>query len=340
MKKIKADKKGNVLLKEEPRPALRGSGVLVRNKYSFISIGTEISVIRNRRKDSTNSEDSLLGYSSVGVVIEKGKEVSEVKIGDFVACAGAGYASHQEVSYIPRNLFAKIPEGVDLKEAVFTTLGAIAMHGVRRAEIELGETVAVIGLGVIGQIVCQLASISGAKVIGVDLNDKRLEISKKLSGCITINPESEKLTEIIKNYTNGIGVDTSIICANSPKSSKPLIDAIEIAGDRGRIVMVGNVELNFPRNTFYQKELELLISRSYGPGRYDSQYEEKGIDYPLGYVRWTENRNIQEFLRLLKTRKISMSPLITHEFPFNKAPEVYNEILESKEEFLGVILSY
>jgi threonine dehydrogenase-like Zn-dependent dehydrogenase len=329
---------GRVTIKEMPAPTLRGEGAIVQPKFSAISIGTEGTMLRERRagvgeshavKGAAEANDLVLGYSNVGVVLETSAGLNGFRPGDTVTCAGIGFASHAQLCYVPKNLLAHCPSNVDLREAAFTTLGACAMQGLRRGRVELGETVAVIGLGMLGQLVVQIARVAGARVIAVDPNEKRCELAKQFG--------AELLSQIT---TSSHGVDVAIITAGTPSSSAPLVQGLEMVRDRGRVVVVGNVKCEFPRDTWYYKDCELLISRSYGPGRYDPQYEDRGHDYPLGYVRWTEGRNLQEFVQLLGAGQVKVAPLITHEFPFDRAPEAYELLLARPRECLGVLLKY
>ena len=280
-----------------------------------------------------------LGYSCAGKVIEVGGSISGVSIGDRVACGGAGYANHSEINYIPKNLFVKIPDDVDDIDASFVTVGAIALQGVRQAEPTLGERIVVIGLGLIGQLTVQILKACGCKVLGTDIDEDKLTLAKEL-GADRVTDVRDQMSEISKEMTDGYGVDAVIITA-STSSNQPIIDAGEIARLKGRVVVVGMVGMDIPRNLYYKKELELKLSMAYGPGRYDPQYEEHGIDYPYAYVRWTEQRNFEAFLYLLAEGKVTPRKLITHQFDFNDALKAY-DLLEGKvrEKYLGIVLEY
>ncbi|MBI4025946.1 MAG: zinc-binding alcohol dehydrogenase [Verrucomicrobia bacterium] len=363
MKQLFGTPDGRVAIKEMPIPALRGEGAIVQPKYSAISIGTEGTMLRERRagvadshttkgfdvaiatmargkrkKTGSSAKDLVLGYSNVGVVLETNAGLASFIRGDTVTCAGIGFASHAQQCYVPKNLLARCPANVDLREAAFTTLGACAMQGLRRGRVELGETVAVIGLGMLGQLAVQMAKVAGAHVVAVDVNDARLKLAAQAGADVVA--QASNATQAALDATQKRGVDVAIITAGNPSSSAPLVQALEMIRDRGRVVVVGNVKCEFPRDAWFYKDAELLIARSYGPGRYDPQYEDQGHDYPLGYVRWTEGRNLQEFVRLLSAGQVKVAPLITHEFPFERAPEAYELLLAKPNECLGVLLKY
>jgi predicted dehydrogenase/threonine dehydrogenase-like Zn-dependent dehydrogenase len=362
---------GVLALEDVPSPAARPGGLLVRTVASAVSAGTEKSKVDLARKSlvgkalarpdqvrqvletlkkeglvSTynkvrNKLDSLspLGYSAAGRVIAVGDGCEGYKVGDAVACAGAGYANHAELLWVPSNLCAKIPDGVAFDEAAFSTIGAIALQGVRQAEAQFGETIAVIGLGLIGQLTVQLLRASGCRVIGVDVDPWKVELAQQhgidlaLLRTDDVAGQSHRLTE-------GRGADAVIITA-AAADNDPVVLAGDIARDRAHVVIVGAVPLEVPRSPYYEKELDVRLSRSYGPGRYDRGYEEKGLDYPVGYVRWTENRNMQAFLRALETKQVSLAKLITHRVPLVEVERAYDLVSGMvKERFLGVVLQY
>ena len=364
-------KSGKLRVEEIPMPTARPGGVLVENKISVISAGTEKSIIELSRKNLLKkaqerpdyvqkfismvktrgivvawrtaqlklSTDISLGYSSAGKVIKVGAGVEEFRVGDRVACAGQNYASHAQKIFVPKNLCAKIPKNVSDEEASFSTLGAIAMHGIRQANLRVGETVAVIGLGLLGQIATRILHAYGHPVIGLDINESQIKFAKEngLDEGVLIGRDNE--VERVKKFTSSKGVDAVIIYASS-KSSEPLTLAVNISRDKGRVVQVGSVLSNIPWRDFYQKELTFISSRSYGPGRYDKEYEEKGNDYPYPYVRWTEKRNLEEFLRLISEKKIVIRNLITKVFPISEAEKAYEFIFKNKGVVHGVLLSY
>ena len=279
-----------------------------------------------------------LGYSCAGHIIEVGDQVDGISIGDRVACGGAGYANHAEVNYIPKNLFVKIPDNVDDINASFVTVGAIALQGVRQAEPNLGECIAVIGLGLIGQLTVQLLKANGCSVLGCDLDQDKLDLARKSGADVVCMPD--ELLDAADSFSKGYGVDAVIICA-STTSNQPINDAGAITRMRGRIVVVGMVGMDIPRNLYYRKELDVRLSMAYGPGRYDPNYEEKGIDYPFSYVRWTEQRNFEAFLDLVAQSKVRPKELVTHQFDFDDALKAY-DLLEgkTKEKYLGIVLRY
>jgi len=278
-----------------------------------------------------------LGYSSSGVIAAVGDGLQGFRVGDRVACAGGGYAVHAEYAVVPRNLMAHVPEGVDLEQAAFATLGAIALHGFRLAEPQVGDSVVVIGLGLLGLLAAMQARAAGARVFGVDLDAARVERARQIGFDCS---ERDAALDGAASATQGHGFDIVLVCADTP-SSDPVDLAGQLARDRGRVVVIGNVGIDVPRRTYYEKELSLQVSRSYGPGRYDPLYEEAGIDYPIGFVRWTEGRNLQAFVDLLAERQIDVQPLITHRFPIERATEAY-EVIGGRGQapFLGVVITY
>jgi predicted dehydrogenase/threonine dehydrogenase-like Zn-dependent dehydrogenase len=362
---------GDLAVMEVPPPALAPGGVLVRNAVSLVSAGTERLMVEFARKGllgkarerpdlvrqvlSKARRDGIistlktvrtrldvpapLGYSSAGAVIAVGEGVGKFQPGDRVACAGAGYASHAEIVFIPENLAVKLPDGVDFESATFTTLGAIALQGLRLAEIALGETVAVIGLGLLGILTVQLARASGCRVIGMDPNPERCRLAKEF-GIDAAAPDAPGFAGSCRQLTDNYGADKIIVTA-STKTSEPLALAGEVARDRAIVVAVGATGMEIPRKTYFEKELTFRISRSYGPGRYDPEYEKKGRDYPIGYVRWTENRNMQAFLQQVAGGKVDLAPLITHRFTIEEALKAYALITgKTGESYLGILLTY
>ena len=374
MKQIFLDVKGgNILTEEVPKPNCKGDGILVETIYSLVSAGTERSLVEfgkgNIIQKAVSRPDQVrkvmdkiktdglvtaigaafnkldeplpLGYSGVGKVLEVGKNCPEFKKGDLVAIAGTNHANHAEINYVPKNLAVKLPNDFDdLKGAAFLAIGAIAMEGIRQANVELGDKVAVIGLGLVGQVVCQILHAYGNEVIGIDINQSQYEIGKAYINYF-INSSDSDAVEKVMNITGGVGVDKIIITASTP-SNEPIVLSGEIARDRATISMVGVTGMEIPRRTFYEKELTFRLSRSYGPGRYDEQYEERGVDYPIGYVRWTEKRIMEEFIRLVYTKRINVGNLVTHVFDVEKASEAYTLITDNpnKEHYMGVLLSY
>lgn len=363
-------KSGDLTVEDVPIPTLKGSGVLVRNHYSVISAGTESSlvdlaeksligkalarpdlakkVINKAKQDGVLSafqqamgrldQREPLGYSSAGAVIAVSEDIIDIKIGDRVACAGAGYANHADVDFIPRNLCVNLPDNVDFRDACFTTVGSIAMQGIRNADVKVGENVVVIGLGFIGLITLQILKASGCRVFGIDLDESKVNLALELGADAASSRKSANLEEKIIQFSRGIGADAVIITA-AARSNDPVEFAGEITRERGKVVIVGAVGMDIPRESYYNKEIELRVSRSYGPGRYDRNYEEFGQDYPPAYVRWTENRNMQAFVDLLSMKKISLDNIITHEFAIDNAPDAY-EIIEARKPYLGMVLKY
>lgn len=362
---------GELSLEDVPSPALRPGGLLVRTVASAVSAGTEKSKVELARKNLLgkamarpdqvrkvldtlkkegvvqtfnkvrNKLESLspLGYSAAGRVIAVGDGANGFAVGDAVACAGAGYANHAELIWVPANLSVKLPEGVAFADAAFTTIGAIALQGVRQAEAAFGETVAVIGLGLIGQLAIQLLRACGCRVVGIDVDRWKVELATHTGADLALAREDDVVARA-HALTDGRGVDAVIITAAAPDND-PLVLAGELARDRAHVVVVGAVPLDIPRSPYYEKELDVRLSRSYGPGRYDRAYEEKGLDYPVGYVRWTENRNMEAFVRAIATRQVSLEKLITHRVPLAEVERAYDLIAGTRAEcFLGVVLQY
>jgi len=368
---------GDITVEEVPAPQLQPGCVLVRIAASIVSAGTERASAEFARKSllqKAKSRPDLVrdviakvqrdgifsalqtvrsrldqpqnpGYSSAGTVIAVGEGVTDIQPGDRVACAGAGFAVHAEIACVPRLLVAKTPApqsgnaDVPFEEAAFATLGAVALHGIRTAEVKLGDLVAVIGLGLMGQITTQLLKAAGCRVLGMDIDPSRAELAQQL-GAEAVSSSSAAFRDLCVETSNGLGADSVLITAETP-SSEPVNLAGSIARDRAIVVAVGTVGIDIERKAYYDKELDFRISRSYGPGRYDAAYEQKGRDYPIGYVRWTETRNMEAFLRMLAEGKIDVGALITHRFPIEHAQATYELISgRSKERFLGVVIEY
>jgi len=364
-------KTGKISVKEVPVPVIRPGGILVGNRYSVISGGTELSTIKlanssyigkakmkpdlfkkvidvARKQGPLTAYQAVkgrldkpepLGYSCAGVVMEVAEGV-DFKVGDRVACGGSRYAHHSDIDFIPENLAVRVPDNVSLRDAAYTTLGSIAMQGVRNSDVKIGENVVVIGLGLIGLLVVQILKAAGCRVFGVDLDQEKVDIGMALGmdgGAVRSHPTVE---EQINSFTGGYGAD-SVIIAAATSSKDPLELAGNIARKRARVVLIGVVGMEIPRDTYYMKEIQFIISCSYGPGRYDSSYEELGNDYPVGYVRWTERRNMEAFLDLLSRGKIDLERISTHEFRIDDAPHAYDIVQgKKKDNYLGIVLRY
>ncbi len=367
---IQSYKTGELGLFDVPPPICGKDGILISTAASLVSAGTEKMIVdiakksllgkakarpdlvkqvisKMKQEGVTNTLEKVfnkldtpipLGYSCSGKIIEVGAHMSGVSVGDRVACGGAGYASHSEINFIPANLFVKIPDNLDHTEASFVTVGAIALQGVRQAAPSLGERIAVLGLGLIGQLTVQILKANGCKVLGIDIDEDKLRLAGEL-GADMVCP-AEKIISSASDFSNGHGVDSVIITA-SASGSQPIIDAGEITKMKGKVVVVGMVGMDIPRNIYYKKELDIRLSMAYGPGRYDPLYEEQGQDYPFPYVRWTEQRNFGAFIELVADGKVTPKKLITHTFDFDDAPKAYN-LLEGKirEKYLGIVLTY
>ena len=362
-------KNGKSIVEDVPIPTPREGQALVKTEASLVSAGTERMVVefaeksllgkarsrpdlvkqvveKARREGLVNTAQSAfnrldqpmaLGYSSAGTIVALGKNMGGFRVGQRVACSGGGYAVHAEYTVVPRNLLTALPKKIDFESAACTTLGAIAMHGFRLAEPQIGEAVAVIGLGLLGLLTAQIASAAGCSVLGIDIDPARIALASSLG---LEAAHREKAIDSSAAFTANRGFDIILICADT-SSNDPVELAGVIARDRARVVATGAVGLNIPRKVYYEKEIAFINSRSYGPGRYDSSYEEDGNDYPLGYVRWTEGRNFEAVVELMAKDKLKVKPLITHRFPIEKATQAYDVITgKKKEPFLGVLLTY
>lgn len=362
---------GETSVVEVPVPSPKPGMALVRTAASLVSAGTERMLVEFAEKslfgkarsrpdlvrqvlDKARREGLLttveaafnrldqpmpLGYSSAGTIVAVGEGPGDhgFQVGQRVACAGGGYAVHAEYVLVPHNLLIQLPENVDFESAAFTTLGAISMHGFRLAEAQVGETVAVIGLGLLGLLAAGIAQAAGCRVLGIDLDPRRVKLAENFGVQACSRAEA---VEAAQSFTRGKGCDAVLICADT-SSNDPVELAGEIARDRANIVAIGAVGLDIPRKIYFAKELSFINSRSYGPGRYDPSYEEGGVDYPIGYVRWTEGRNMQAVVDLLASDRLDVRPLITHRFSIEHAPQAYDLITgKGEEHFLGVLLNY
>ena len=360
---------GETFVTDVPIPDPQPGTALVRNAASLISAGTERKLVEFAQKtmlgkarsrpdlvrrvlDKARREGLLtayeaaqnrldqpmpLGYSSAGTIISIGSAFKGFQVGDRVACAGGGFAVHAEYVIVPQNLMVKIPNNVDFASAAHATLGAIALHGYRLTDVQIGAQVAVIGLGLLGILASKIALAAGCHVVGIDIDADRVSLTKELGIKAVLR---EQAVQAAMALSGDKGVDAVLICADTP-SSDPVQLAGEITRDKGKVVSTGVVGLDLPRDLYFEKELDFVVSRSYGPGRYDSLYEEKGQDYPIGYVRWTEGRNMEAFIDLVARDLVEIEPLITHRFPIDNAPAAYDMITADKAEpHLSVILTY
>src|SRR5580693_4924123 len=367
-------KSGELAVLDVPAPACRPGGVLVQSLFSLISTGTEmmklaeakLSMVGKARarpdqvrkvldtvaqqgavttyKKVMSRLDSYtpLGYSLCGVIVEVGKGAEEFQVGQLVAAAGNEYALHAEYNWLPLNLCAPVPRGVSPEHAAFATVGSIAMHGVRRAEVQLGETACVIGLGLVSQLVVRLLVASGVRVIGLDVIEERCRLAEQAGAVLCTSPADEGMEvaqRSVDEISAGRGVDHVFLAAGG-SSNGPVEVAARLARDRARVVDIGKTRLDLPWNAYYEKELDVRFSRSYGPGRYDERYELEGIDYPVGYVRWTEKRNLECFLDLLARKDLEVETLVSGTFPMHDAVKVYDDLSNGALKAVGVLLSY
>lgn len=363
--------KGKIITENVPNKILESGCVKVKTAFSCISIGTElanvsssgksvlervrenpdyiirgINLLKEKGLNGTkgaidNSFDNwdALGYSASGIVEAVAEDVTGFEPGDRVACAGGNYATHSEIMVVPENLVVKIPDGVSLKDASSVAIGSIAMQGVRRADVKLGEYICVIGLGLIGQLTVQILKAAGAHVIAVDVNSERVAETRKIHPDYVINSSEEDVNNIVNNITEGMGADSVIITA-ATKSSAPLKQAFTLCRKRGRVVLVGVVDIDIDRSDMYEKELEFRISTSYGPGRYDPSYEQKGIDYPYHWVRFTENRNMKEYLSLIAVKKVILDQMYGEDADIKDADKVYEALLNKQPRPLMQVFQY
>lgn len=364
-------KSGELAVLDVPVPGCKPGGVLVRSAYSLISTGTELmkvseagmsmlgkarsrpdQVAKVMQSVATNGVPATyrkvmgkldsytpLGYSLCGVVEQVGAGIDDVKVGDLVACAGNEHALHAELNWVPKNLYAPVPEGLAPRHAAFGTVGSIAMQGVRRGEPQLGDVALVIGLGLIGQLVVQLLTASGARVVGVDPDPARCELAERLGAAACGDPASAAVAATVAELTDGHGVDQVYLAAGGG-SNEPVELAAKLCRDRGRVVDIGKCRLDLPWNAYYEKELDVRFSRSYGPGRYDPEYELEGRDYPIGYVRWTERRNLACFLDLLARDRVDVEPLVSHIADFDDAVETYQRLKDGELKAVAVLFRY
>ncbi|MDX3225335.1 bi-domain-containing oxidoreductase [Streptomyces sp. ME19-01-6] len=364
-------KSGELAVLDVPVPGCKPGGVLVRSAYSLISTGTELmkvseagmsmlgkarsrpdQVAKVMQSVATNGVPATyrkvmgkldsytpLGYSLCGVVEQVGAGIDDVKVGDLVACAGNEHALHAELNWVPKNLYAPVPDGLAPRHAAFGTVGSIAMQGVRQGESRLGEVALVIGLGLIGQLVVQLLAASGVRVVGVDPDPVRCELAERLGAAACGDPESAAVEASVAELTGGHGVDQVYLAAGGG-SNQPVELAARLCRDRGRVVDIGKCRLDLPWNAYYEKELDVRFSRSYGPGRYDPEYELEGRDYPIGYVRWTERRNLACFLDLLARGSVGVEPLVSHIADFDDAVETYQRLKDGDLKAVAVLFRY
>ncbi|WP_406451199.1 bi-domain-containing oxidoreductase [Streptomyces sp. NBC_01622] len=364
-------KSGELAVLDVPVPGCKPGGVLVRSAYSLISTGTELmkvseagmsmlgkarsrpdQVAKVMQSVATNGVPATyrkvmgkldsytpLGYSLCGVVEQVGAGIDDVKVGDLVACAGNEHALHAELNWVPKNLYAPVPDGLAPRHAAFGTVGSIAMQGVRQGEPQLGEVALVIGLGLIGQLVVQLLTAAGVRVVGADPDPARCELAERLGAAACGDPASAAVEAAVAELTDGHGVDQVFLAAGGG-SNQPVELAARLARDRGRVVDIGKCRLDLPWNAYYEKELDVRFSRSYGPGRYDPSYELEGRDYPIGYVRWTERRNLACFLDLLARGSVDVEPLVSHIADFDDAVETYRRLKDGELKAVAVLFRY
>ena len=325
--------KGRIVMKDMDPIEPPAGHVRIRSEYSAISPGTEMSFLKR-----ASEQEVVLGYSAVGIIDQIGDNVTGLAIGQRVACYGAPYVRHAEWMTVPSNLTAVVPEHVRPEEAAFAGLGAIAIHALRTADIRFGESAVIVGLGILGQITAQIASASAFRVAGLDLNADRVELLKQ-QGIEQAYVKQEQLEEQLPAITGGYGADCALLCASGP--GEELINrSMTWIRDKGKIVIVGDLTTEFSRGQMFSKEVQVLISRAGGPGRYDAGYERDNRDYPIGFVRWTEGRNIAAYIQLLAEKRINVSPLISDIIPFERAEEAYGKYSGGQVDVMGTLLKY
>jgi predicted dehydrogenase/threonine dehydrogenase-like Zn-dependent dehydrogenase len=370
MKQVFKTKKQRIIIEDVPEPRLVSGQVLVHNEWSLISAGTEtggmvlsgdlrgqiqlrrdllgkgVKALRTntlkallRKAVHVDNIAGALGYSSAGRVIAVADDIKDLRPGQRVACAGSGIASHAELVAVPRMLVHPVPDDVTLRDAAWTTVGCIALQGIRQGEPRLGEHVLVVGLGLLGLLAVQMLRASGCTVTGVDPVAARRNSADLLGAAATFDPSDAKLPTYLSSVTQGLGADLSLIFAGT-SSSQPLNQSMELVRKRGRVVIVGAVGMELKRSPFYQKEIDLRIACSYGPGRYDLRYEQDGVDYPAPFVRWTENRNMGAVLNMIRSGQLQLEPMISSEWDVNKADEAYAALKQDPASQVGVMLHY
>lgn len=324
---------GRIFVTDLDVPELLPGHVLIRTEYSAVSPGTEMTMIR-----ASGERPVILGYSAVGIAEAVGPEVDGIEPGTRLACYGAPYARHAGLLAVPANLAAKVPDGVDPREAAFAGLGAIAIHALRTAQLQFGESVVVVGLGILGNLIAQIAHAAAYRTAGLDLRaDRAALLRERIARFVYDDPAA--LERELADFSGGKGADAVLLCAAGP--GETLINrAMEWLRDRGKIVIVGDLTMSFSREAMFGKEVQVLISRAGGPGRYDAGYEKENRDYPIGYVRWTEGRNVGEFVRLLEEGRITVRPMITHEFPVERAAEAYDLYLRGEPGIVGTLFRH
>ena len=341
MRKLGITGAGRVVPVEVDVPEMTPRKVLVRTRYAGISAGTETSNVRRRREDP-GSDDEVnaggFGYSNAGIVEESGAEVDHLEPGMEVACYGGPYVQHAEFNAVPRNLVTPLPDGIPLNEACFVGIGAIGLHAARRGRFELGEKVLVVGQGILGNITAQALRASGVDVLASDPIGFRRSKSEEV-GIRAVDPQATDLADEVERWTGGVGLDGAIVLV--PGGSTDLTnDVLRLCREKGRVVIVGGGATGYDRNLVFQKELDVLIPRAGGPGRYNPWYEEEGHDPPIGYVRWTEGRNMQAWLWMVEKGMMQVGPLITHEFGFDDANSAFDALIDTPGEALGVTLRF
>lgn len=326
-------KDGVVSIEESEIPSIKKHYVLIKTKYSVISPGTELSLIA-----ASHGRKIYLGYSAMGEAVEVGEGVDHIAKGDYVACYGAPYVKHAEYLLVPKTLCCKVPGNVDPKAAALGGLGAISIHALRIAKLQFGEWSLVAGLGILGQLIAQIAHASLYRVIPYDVSEARAKSFQEITG-IPAFLSTQEIEQIIKNETKGLGVDAVLLCAGG-KRSNLTHKSLDWVRDQGKIVIVGDIEPEFPRAPMFNKEAQILISRAGGPGRYDPVFEKNAIDYPYGFIRWTEGRNVEEFIRIVSEKRINVSPYLTEIIELDQIEEGYQELINKQSPVLTKIIKY
>lgn len=331
MKSIVASN-GVVHILERESPVIKPSFLLIKTLYSAISPGTEIGLV-----GLSKDREISLGYSAVGIVEECGEDVIDYRVGDIVACYGAPYVGHSEYLLVPITLCAKVPENLEPKQAALAGIGAIAIHALRVAKLEFGETVVIVGLGLLGQMIAKIANAAALNVVALDIQEERVSLLRQ-EGIHSFTSTSEMEEELTKS-TQSQGADAVLLCAGGKRSTLTH-QSLSWIRKQGKVVIVGDIEPDFPREKMFAKEAQILISRAGGPGRYDPMYELQAMDYPYGYVRWTEGRNVAEYLRLVNENRINVQPFTTDLVDFHSAPLAYKDLISKQSQTLTKIIAY
>ncbi len=352
MKKVYVEEGGAISVKDEADPQVKPGWYLTDTQYSLISAGTEATHVRNQMKPEAKGKGPRrIGYSNSGLVREAGKGATLHQPGELLGCYGGGYADHQSACAVPETLVAPCPKGVTAKQAAFVGVSTFGLNGLRLCEMSFGEVVAIIGMGLIGQITAQIAEAAGYRTVCLSRSDKLLDLATELGCHGVVNASKEGFIEKAKGIAVELGgapdaegrpggFDAAVVCSGSSQDNTDLLTGLDLIRDRGAVSVVGGVKLDFPRGPFFAREARLVVARAAGVGRYDPVHEDGVQHIPHSHARWTEGRNCAEVLRMIGDGKLKVDPLITHEFPVAEAPAAFDMILNRPKECLGILLGY